>query len=95
MKWISLISLALMVSCSKNTSCTSASKGKLKNLTGLDGCGWVIEANGKTYEPINLGEFDSSLLAENQKIYFSYSPFPGGSICMVGETIQLICVEKR
>ena len=95
MKWIAILSLSLLVGCSKRTSCTSAIQGKLKNLTGLDGCGWVIEANGKTYEPINLGEFDSSLLAENQKIYFSYSPFPGGSICMVGETIQLICVEKR
>jgi hypothetical protein len=95
MKWISLISLALLVSCSKKTSCTSASKGKLKNLTGLDGCGWVIEANGKTYEPINLGEFDSSLLVENQHIFFSYNSFSGGSICMVGETIQLTCVEKR
>lgn len=95
MKWIAIISLALMVSCSKNTSCTSAIKGKLKNLTGLDGCGWVIEANGKTYEPINLGEFDSSLLVENQHIFFSYNSFSGGSICMVGETIQLICVEKR
>jgi hypothetical protein len=84
-----------MVSCAKNTSCTSASKGKLKNLTGLDGCGWVIEANGKTYEPINLGEFDSSLLVENQHIFFSYNSFSGGSICMVGETIQLTCVEKR
>ncbi len=95
MKWISLISLGLLVSCSKNTSCTSASKGKLKNLTGLDGCGWVIEANGKTYEPINLGEFDSSLLVENQQIFFSYNSFSGGSICMVGETIHLTCVEKR
>jgi len=95
MKWISIISLALLVSCSKNTSCTSASKGKLKNLTGLDGCGWVIEANGTTFEPVNLGQFDSSLLVENQKIFFSYNSFSGGSICMVGETIQLTCVEKR
>jgi len=95
MKWISIISLVLLVSCSKSTSCTSAIQGKLKNLTGLDGCGWVIEANGKTFEPVNLGEFDSSLLAENQKIYFSYNPFPGGSICMVGETIQLTCVKKK
>lgn len=95
MKWIAIISVCLMVSCSKNTSCTSSIKGKLKNLSGLDGCGWVIEANGKTYEPTNLGEFDSSLLVENQHIFFSYSPFSGGSFCMVGETIQLNCVEKR
>lgn len=95
MKWISIFCLALLVSCSKSTSCTSAIKGTFNNRTGLDGCGWVIEANGKTFEPVNLGEFDSSLLAENQKIYFSYSPFSGGSICMVGETIQLTCVKKR
>ena len=95
MKWISIFCLALLVSCSKNTSCTSASKGKLKNLTGLDGCGWVIEANGKTFEPVNLGAFDSSMLVDNQKIFFNYNSFSGGSICMVGETIQLTCVEKR
>ena len=95
MKWLSIIGLALLVSCSKSTSCTGAIKGKLKNLTGLDGCGWVIEANGKTFEPINLGEFDSTLLNENQHIYFSYESFPVGSICMVGETNQLKCVEKR
>lgn len=95
MKWLSIIGLALLVSCSKKTSCAGAIKGKLVNRTGLDGCGWVIEANGKTFEPINLGGFDSTLLKENQQIYFSYEPFPVGSICMVGETIQLKCVEKR
>lgn len=95
MKWISIFCLALLVSCSKSTSCTSAIKGTFKNRTGLDGCGWVIEANGKTFEPVNLGEFDSSLLVENQKIFFNYNSFSGASICMVGETIQLTCVEKR
>ena len=95
MKWLSIISLTLLVSCSKGTSCTGAIKGKLKNLTGFDGCGWVIEANGKTFEPVNLDEFDSTLLKENQQIYFSYESFAVGSICMVGETIQLKCVEKR
>jgi hypothetical protein len=55
----------------------------------------VIEANGKTFEPVNLGEFDSTLLNENQQILFSYESFAVGSICMVGETIQLKCVEKR
>lgn len=95
MKWVSLICLFLFVSCAKKTSCSSAVKGKLKNLTGLDGCGWVIEADGKTYEPVNLGEFDSTLLNENQKIYFSYNNFSGGSICMVGAMIQITCIEKR
>lgn len=95
MKWLSIFSLAIVVSCSKNTTCTSATKGKIKNLTGLDGCGWVIEAEGKTFEPLNLNDFDSSLKKNNQKIYFTYQPSPAGSICMVGETVQLTCVEKR
>ena len=95
MKWVSLFSIVLLLGCAKSTSCASAVKGKLKNLSGLDGCGWVIEANGKTYEPINLNSFDPSLLKDNQPIYFSFEPFQGGSICMVGETIQLKCVDKR
>jgi carbonic anhydrase len=95
MKWILIFSLALCVSCAKKTTCTSATKGKIKNLTGLDGCGWVIEANGKTFEPINLNDFDSTVKKNNQKIYFTYQSSPAGSICMVGETIQLLCVNKR
>lgn len=95
MKFLSFLLLIILVSCSKSTSCTSAIKGKLKNYTGLDGCGWVIEANDKVYEPVNLNEFDSTLLDENQAIYFTYESFQGGSICMVGEMIQLTCVEKR
>ena len=95
MKWISIIALALLVSCSKKTSCAGAIKGKLVNRTGLDGCGWLIESNGKTYEPVNLGDFDSSILEGNKRIFFSYTPFQGGSICMMGETIHLTCVTKQ
>jgi hypothetical protein len=95
MKWLSIFSLTIVVSCSKNTTCTSAIKGKIKNLSGLDGCGWVIEAEGKTFEPLNLNDFDTTLIKNNQKIYFTYQTSPAGSICMVGETIQLLCVDKR
>ena len=32
----------------------------LRDYTGLDGCGWVIEADeGAVLEPLNLGEFIS------------------------------------
>jgi hypothetical protein len=95
MKWFFVFSLVLLVGCSKSTSCQNALQGRIKNLSGLDGCGWVIEANGRTFEPLNLNDFDSTLKKNNQKIYFTYQSSPAGSICMVGETIQLTCLTKR
>lgn len=95
MKWISIFTFVTLVACAKSTSCQNALQGRIKNLSGLDGCGWVIEANGKTFEPLNLNDFDSTLKKNNQKIYFTYQSYPAGSICMVGETIQLTCLTKR
>jgi len=95
MKWFSIFTLVILVGCAKSTSCHNALQGRIKNLTGLDGCGWVIEAEGKTFEPLNLNDFETTLIKNNQKIYFTYQPSPAGSICMVGETIQLTCVKKR
>ena len=95
MKWFLIFTLVLFVGCAKSTSCQNALQGRIKNLSGLDGCGWVIEANGKTFEPLNLNDFDSTLKKNNQKIYFTYQSSPAGSICMVGETVQLTCLTKR
>lgn len=62
--------------------------GVLKNYAGLDGCGWVIVSRGKTYEPVNLKEFDI-VLEEGKKVKFSFEEQGGASICMVGEIIRI------
>ncbi|MFM7565838.1 MAG: hypothetical protein ACKO4K_03760 [Flavobacteriales bacterium] len=95
MKWMLLLLIPMVFGCAKSTSCTAAIQGKVKNYTGLDGCGWVIEANGKTFEPVNLNDFDQKFKSDNKKIWFHYEPFAAGSICMVGETIKITCIEEK
>ena len=67
----------------------------LHDYTGLDGCGWVIEADeGAVLEPLNLGEFISDpdpgmrlrVEYEEESDYFS--------ICMVGPMVTLLACES-
>ena len=92
---IFLLLVVTLVGCSKHTSCSNALEGTMKNRSGLDGCQWVIEANNKVYEPMNLHDFNNELLVDNTKVVFSYEAFPVASICMMGETIKLNCLEKK
>lgn len=73
--------------------------GILRNLTGLDGCGWVIELTDESrLEPINLDAYDLEL-AENKEIIFKYHQRGDlASICMVGLVIEIddiVDVAKR
>lgn len=90
---LSLVSLAfLFASCEKEGK---LAEGTLKNLTGLDGCGWVIQiANNKRLQPINLKEFEPNPV-DSQKVEFSYSNANSVSICMVGQVVRLTSLNKR
>ena len=74
------------------------SNGVLKNLTGLDGCGWVIQLaeNGTTkkLEPINLGDFNVPLV-DGKKVEFSYQKTGSPSICMVGDVVKLTSLKDN
>lgn len=82
-------------SCKKTSPCDHGIKGTLKNYTGLDGCGWMIELNdGSVIEPSNLNDF-MIIPAENKKIWVSYESAPLASICMVGEIVIIKCISER
>lgn len=68
--------------------------GILKNLTGLDGCGWVIQLSDSTkLEPINLDDFDIELI-ENKPVCFRFHERSDlGSYCMVGKVVELDFIE--
>jgi len=69
---------------------TNFKSGKLKNLSGLDGCGWIIELDNESkLEPINLDAFDLEL-EENKEIILKYNSKPDlGSYCMVGQVVEI------
>ena len=81
----------LILSCENNNDFLN---GKLKNLKGLDGCGWVIQLLDSTYlEPTNLNEFDIQLV-EDLDIRFKYNDLHNlFSICMVGNIVYINEIE--
>jgi hypothetical protein len=91
-----LLSLLLLLSCEKGT--IKHNTGRLKNLTGLDGCGWVIELDSSTppkrLKPVNLQDFKITL-ADGQKVDFSYYETGDASICMVGPVIKIRRIKKN
>lgn len=83
--------ILLLSACTSDKECVNV---KLKNLTGLDGCGWVLVLNdGSKLEPINLSEFESSP-TENQKACITYTELQSGSFCMVGKVVEINTWEE-
>ena len=65
---LSLVVLTLAIhSCNKESECEGSQSAKLINMTGLDGCSWMIKlGDGTKLEPTNLNDFNINL-QENQK----------------------------
>jgi hypothetical protein len=90
-KFIFLLLCAVFVSCAQQ-HCPNGIPVKMKNLTGLDGCGWVLElSDGSRMEPINLNAFNVKMV-EGKKIYVTFEDFPAASICMVGKIVKITSV---
>lgn len=78
--------------CDRIEDCEGYEAATLVNLTGLDGCSWVIQlkADGTRLEPTNLEDFVASPVT-NQSICVKYEIRNNlGSICMVGPSVDII-----
>jgi hypothetical protein len=90
-KLLFLALILVLVSCAQQ-HCPNGVPVKMRNLSGLDGCGWVLElTDGSRLEPINLNTYNLNLV-EGKKIYITYEDFPGASICMVGKIVKITSV---
>jgi len=89
------ICFAFLVGCDKSKNCgNNATTGTIKDYAGLDGCGFVIElSTGKRLEPINLIDMKIAV-KDGKKVRFTYKSVSSGSICMVGEMVELLCMEE-
>jgi hypothetical protein len=83
----------------------------VRDLTGLDGCGWVFElSDGKRLEPERVVFFcgtpplpkevtEDPLYnfewADGKTVYISYLELDAGSICMVGPVVKITCISDR
>ena len=94
---IGLIVLTLTIhSCNKESECENSCSAKIVNMTGLDGCSWMIElGDGSKLEPTNLNDFNINLQV-NQKIWIVYhTAAQMASICMHGEIVTIDCISER
>ena len=74
------------------TGCIDSDSGNatLRDLTGLDGCDWVIELdNGEVVEPRNVEDFIAEPVSQ-MRLLVEYRAEPDWvSICMVGPVVTL------
>lgn len=82
----------------KTNSCENGVEATIKDLTGLDGCGIVLELEtGEKLELLNLNEFPAIKIENGKKVWVSYHlPLaPMGSVCMVGDMVIIDCIAER
>lgn len=104
--------LLILISCSdeptKITGCTTPAT--VKDLTGLDGCGFVFELeDGTRLEPVWTVGFCGTpplpkevtedplynfAFVDGKKVTIGYEPLTSPSICMVGQTVKITCIQE-
>jgi len=86
--------VGLVSACSTNDACSGSVHVKMRNKTGLDGCGWVLQLNDNSYlEAQNLNEFEIEFV-EGKDLHVKYEEVDGGSICMDGKIVKITCLSE-
>lgn len=84
--------------CKKETppphnSCPNGVSATFKDLSGLDGCGYVLVlSNGTRLEVANLNELNITP-SDGLRVKVNYTAANAASICMVGPIIHVDCIE--
>lgn len=111
MKKLFILMMVIVSACSKETVKTSncTVEATVRDLTGLDGCGFVFELNdGTKLEPRILMYCGTPPIApevtndplynfqfvEGKKVKISYEQVEGASICMVGPMVKITCLTE-
>lgn len=82
----------------------------VRNLTGLDGCGWVFELeDGTRLEPVRIfycgtppvpkdvtkDPLSDFEFIDGKKVFINYESVENaGSICMVGPVVRITCITE-
>jgi hypothetical protein len=102
---LSLFMLGSVTSCTDKTGLPEDNncgvKATVKDLTGLDGCGYVLELeNGERLEPsLDSASATPSIkgvtLQDGMKVTVAYQELKDrGSICMAGKIVEVTCLTQ-
>lgn len=88
------LAATLLASCNHEEATPDCSTPvTVRDLTGLDGCRMVLElSNGKRLEPLGP-VWQAYTPHDGEKLYIAYELESAVSICMVGETVRLTCIQ--
>jgi len=109
-----VITLLLFTRCEEEQplviTCDNAVLATVKDLTGLDGCGFVFElADGSRLEPQMIGYCGTPPLpkeitenplydfewVDGKQVRIAYEEIPdAASICMVGKIVKITCLKE-
>lgn len=84
-----------------------STKATIRDFTGLDGCGYLLELeDGTMLEPVKLfvcGPPPQSIMTlqdltadfqhDGMKVLIDYKNYDGGSVCMAGELVYVTCIQ--
>ncbi len=93
---IIFLSLSLIhTACNDGKLFLGETEGIVKDYTGLDGCGFIIElSNGDRLEPAQVVD-SSFVFYDGQKVIFTYTELKDvGSICMVGKIVRIESIRE-
>lgn len=94
MKWLAAFAILLMFSCSDKGECKGSVHVVVKDLTGLDGCGKVLQLDDGSYlEPQNMNDFNIDYLVGDE-YHVTFKEISGGSFCMVGKIVEIKCLSE-
>lgn len=93
------LAILFQFSCQKDDvlPITGFEEVTLKNLTGLDGCGFVFQKTDHKYlEPFNIGDFLQDY-SDGEKYWIKYKILHGNSvsICQVGDVINIVEIKDQ
>lgn len=109
MKYVVIIILLGLIGCDHETgsptvdSCST--EAVIKDLTGLDGCGYILELNDgtrliperRTYIQAPSKEDDPIYyfqMSDGHKVKISYRPTQLLGTCMAGEIVFITCISS-
>lgn len=91
------------VRCDDKNSSSCATNATVKDLTGLDGCGFVFELeDGSRLEPLILETLVADPndplygfeFADGKRVKITYEELDNASACMAGQVVKITCLQQ-
>jgi len=110
--WSVVLITTMFSACDDNlmrVSCNDGVRATVRDLTGLDGCGFVFELeDGTRLEPNRIGYCGTPPLpkeitedplfnfefVDGKQVIIGFEEVGGASICMVGAIVKINCLEE-